>query len=193
MDQSALQTLTRLIRKLSYREGDFTLSSGKKSNFYIDLKATTLHPDGAYWIGKAAVELLENLVPQKNWEIQGVGGLTLGADPMATALSLAAREKGWKWPAFIVRKESKLHGTYKYIEGTENLPPKAKVLVLEDVITTGKSSLVAIERLREAGYEPLATLAVVDREEGGKEALQKMGVELISLTTLQEIRKGSEA
>ena len=184
MDSSSLSNLVRLIRQLSYREGDFTLTSGKKSPFYIDLKATTLHPEGAHWIGICASELLL----KKDWKIQGVGGLTLGADPLATSISLAAFVKGQIWPAFIVRKESKSHGTFKEIEGTENLPVHAQVIVLEDVITTGKSSLIAIDRLRAAGYHPLAALAVVDRQEGGREALQEVGVELISLTTLQEVQ-----
>src|ERR1700759_4101419 len=104
MDQRAVSELVQVIRKLSYREGDFTLASGKKSKFYIDLKATTLHPDGAFLIGEAALDLLT----QKNsFKIQGVGGLTLGADPLATAISRAARARGIQWPAFIVRKESK--------------------------------------------------------------------------------------
>jgi orotate phosphoribosyltransferase len=188
MDQNPLQNrinhVIRLVRQLSYREGEFTLSSGKKSSFYIDLKATTLHPEGAFWIGMAAVELLKT----RDWNIQGVGGLTLGADPLATAISLAARACDLHWPAFIVRKEPKAHGTSSYIEGTENLPKNAQVLVLEDVITTGKSSLIAIEKLREAGYRPLATLAVVDREDGGREALQQHGMELISLMTLKDVQ-----
>ncbi len=183
MDQKSLSELTRLIRKLSYREGSFTLASGKKSSFYIDLKATTLHPDGAFWIGEATLDLLQ----RENLKIDGVGGLTLGADPLATAISLAARTRGMIWPAFIVRKEPKSHGTSQYIEGTENLPAGAKVVVLEDVVTTGGSSLKAVERLREAGFHPVATLTVVDREEGGAEAIKKAGLQFMALTTLKKI------
>ena len=91
--------LVRLIRKLSYREGDFTLASGKKSTFYVDLKATTLHPEGAFLIGELAFRVLE----QNGIAVDAVGGLTLGADPIATAVSLAARAHGKSWPAFIVR------------------------------------------------------------------------------------------
>jgi len=184
MDQKPLSELVRLVRKLSYREGDFTLVSGKKSRFYVDLKSTTLHPEGAYWIGEATV----NLLAAKNIQVQGVGGLTLGADPLATAISLAARARGLTWPAFIVRKEPKAHGTSKYIEGTDNLPPGADVLVLEDVVTTGGSSIKAIERLREAGFKPVATLTVVDREEGGAEAIRNAGLQFFALTTLKEIQ-----
>lgn len=177
-------SLARLVRRLSYREGDFTLASGKKSQFYVDLKATTLHPDGAYLIGEAAYALLK----EKGLKVEGVGGLTLGADPLATALSLAARAHGEIWPAFIVRKESKDHGTGKFIEGTENLRPGASVIVLEDVVTTGGSSLKAIERLRAAGYDPLAVLTVVDRASGGAEAFRAVGVQYHFLTTLDEVR-----
>jgi orotate phosphoribosyltransferase len=181
---SELAALVALIRDRSYREGDFTLASGKKSSFYIDLKATTLHPDGAYLIGRAVVARARS----EGLAIDAVGGLTLGADPMATAVSLAAREAGLQWPAFIVRKEPKGHGTSQYIEGTENLKPGARVLVLEDVVTTGGSSLKAIERLREAGFKPVAVMAVVDREQGGRAAFEAVGVKFLALTTLEEVK-----
>jgi orotate phosphoribosyltransferase len=183
MDQKPLTELTRIIREQSYKKGDFTLSSGKKSSFYIDLKATTLHPDGAYWIGEAATDL----ILREKLPISAVGGLTLGADPIATAISLAGRARGWRWPAFIVRKESKGHGTSQYIEGTENLSPGASVLVLEDVVTTGASSLKAVERLREAGFNPLATLTIVDRQEGGEEQIRKAGLEFYSLVKIADL------
>jgi orotate phosphoribosyltransferase len=174
--------LQRIIRARSYREGDFTLASGKKSSFYIDLKATTLHPEGARLIGECACDVLAAK------RVDGVGGLTLGADPIATAVSLAAWKRGLEWPAFIVRKEPKKHGTSKYIEGTENLRPGAHVVVLEDVVTTGGSSMFAIERLRAEGYHVLGVLTVVDREEGGREFLEARGLKLFTLATLTEIR-----
>jgi orotate phosphoribosyltransferase len=182
MDRSA--QLIELIRKLSYREGDFTLASGKKSSFYIDMKVTTLHPEGAFLIG----ELAADLIVREKLEIDAVGGLTLGADPIATAVSLAGRTRGKLWPAFIVRKEPKDHGTARYIEGTENLKPGAKVVVIEDVVTTGGSSLKAVERLREAGYQPIAALTVVDRQQGGREVLEREGLKFLSLATIEEIR-----
>ncbi len=178
------EKLLKLIRKQSYREGDFTLASGKKSTFYIDLKATTLHAEGAYLIGREAVRVVE----ENGFLLDGVGGLTLGADPIATAVSLASRERGWGWPAFIVRKEAKGHGTGRYIEGVENLKPGARLLVLEDVVTTGGSSLKAIQRLREAGFNPVAVLTVVDRLQGGEAAFAHVGVKLISLATIDQVR-----
>ena len=177
--------LAKLIKKLSYREGDFTLASGKKSNFYIDLKNTTLHPEGAHWIGKLAVDL----VIKRKLHIDAVGGMTLGADPIATAVSLAAYEKKLSWPAFIVRKEPKKHGTSQFIEGTENLKPSARVLVVEDVVTTGGSSLKAIEILKTAGYQPVAVLTVVDRQEGGEKVFQDLGLDFLALTRISEIRE----
>jgi orotate phosphoribosyltransferase len=179
-----IESLNQLVRARSYREGDFTLVSGQKSTFYVDLKATTLHPDGAYLIGKLTVKLVQEL----GLEVEGAGGLTLGADPLATAVSLAAREEGLRWPAFIVRKEPKAHGTARYIEGVENLRPGAKLLVMEDVVTTGGSSLKAIERLREAGYDPVAVLTVVDREQGGRAIFEKAGVKFLPLTTLKAVQ-----
>jgi orotate phosphoribosyltransferase len=179
------RALLSVIRERSYREGDFTLASGKKSKFYVDLKATTLHPDGAYLIGEVAVDLLL----ESGMKIQGVGGLTLGADPIATTISLSARAAGIIWPAYIVRKESKDHGTGKYIEGAENLPAGAELIVLEDVVTTGGSSIIAIERLREAGYKPTAVLTVVDREEGGAEKIAALGLKFMRLATLREIQE----
>jgi len=194
MDQKSLEQLKplaqlktelySLIRKLSYREGDFTLASGKKSNFYIDLKATTLHPDGAYLIGEIAVRVIR----ESGLKVDAVGGLTLGADPLATAISLAGRAHGVTWPAFIVRKEPKDHGTGRYIEGIENMPPGASVLVLEDVVTTGGSSQKAIDRLKEAGFKPVATLTVVDRQQGGAELLTQQGLKFLSLATIGDIR-----
>ena len=177
--------LIELVRRLSYKEGDFTLASGKKSRFYVDLKNTTLHPEGAALIGELAVE---KILTEKI-KVQGVGGLTLGADPLATSVSLAAFGKKLNWPAFIVRKEPKDHGTEKYIEGGDNLPPGAEVLVLEDVVTTGGSSLKAIERLKSAGFKPTTVLTVVDREAGGREVFEKIGVRFLALATLAEIQK----
>lgn len=181
------EKLLQIIREKSYREGDFTLASGQKSKFYIDLKATTLHPEGALVIGQLAFEEMQ----KSGTQIDAVGGLTLGADPIATSVSLSAFASGVIWPAFIVRKEPKNHGTSRYIEGVENLKLGAKILVLEDVVTTGGSSVKAIERLREAGFQPVAVLTVVDREQGGKSAFEQLGLRFYSLLTISEIQSAS--
>lgn len=183
------ERLLDIIREKSYREGDFTLVSGQKSRFYIDMKATTLHPEGALLIGQMAVEEMQ----KSEVEIDAVGGLTLGADPIATSVSLAAHATGIFWPAFIVRKEPKGHGTSRYIEGVENLKPGAKVLVLEDVVTTGGSSVKAIERLREAGFQPVAVLTVVDREQGGKAAFEQLGVRFHYLLKISDISSAAKS
>lgn len=178
------QKLIRLIRLVSYREGDFKLVSGKKSNFYIDLKPTILHPEGAKWVGRLAFDEIY----RQGIVVEGVGGLTLGADPIATALSLTAWSQGVYWPAYIVRKEPKMYGTSRYIEGVENLHAGIHLLVLEDVVTTGGSSLKAVEHLKNAGYQPTAVLACVDREEGGASVIHEKGLAFIALLTLQDIQ-----
>jgi len=178
--------LLNLIREKSYREGDFTLASGKKSKFYIDMKATTLSAEGAFLIGRLSFSLIRKRFPGA--VIAGVGGLTLGADPIATAVSLAAYSQGVDWPAYIVRKEAKGHGTDRYVEGRENLKPGGKVIVLEDVVTTGGSSIKAIERLRAEGYDPVAVLTFVDREEGGEMALKTTGLDFLRILSISELR-----
>src|SRR5688572_21734592 len=118
--------LLRLVRERSYREGDFTLASGKKSKFYIDMKATTLSAEGAFLLGRLGYDVIRRFAETRFKSeggvaaIHAVGGLTLGADPIATAVSLAAYSQGRDWPAFIVRKEAKGHGTGRYVEGREN-------------------------------------------------------------------------
>ena len=180
--------LLALIQKKSYREGDFTLASGQKSKFYIDMKATTLDPEGAVLIGDLAVHVCKSAGLIGPGGIQAVGGLTLGADPIATAVSIASFHENLHWPAYIVRKESKGHGTGKYVEGTENMPANARCLVLEDVVTTGGSSIQAIERLRCEGFNPIAVLTVVDREQGGAEKFEAMGMKFLALVKISELR-----
>jgi orotate phosphoribosyltransferase len=167
----------------SYREGDFTLSSGAKSNFYIDLKPTILHPEGAYAFGECALDWM-----QKNrLSFEGVGGLTLGADPLVMAISLAARSRGITLPASMIRKEPKKHGTSRFIEGVENFKPGARFLVVEDVVTTGASALKAVEILKDAGFQPTKILSIVDRDAGGSAAFKKIGLDLHSLFSIAEL------
>ncbi|MBU6153935.1 MAG: orotate phosphoribosyltransferase [Bdellovibrionales bacterium] len=175
--------LLSMIAGLSYREGDFTLSSGLKSSFYIDLKPTILHPEGATLFGSLGVDWM--LKEKLNFD--GVGGLTLGADPLVMAFSLAAFRKGIFVPATMIRKEPKKHGTSRFIEGVENFKPGARFLVLEDVVTTGGSALKAIEILRNEGFTATHVLALVDREAGGREKFKSIGVEFHSLFTIRDV------
>jgi len=176
--------LAPLVKKLSYREGDFTLASGQKSNVYVDLRVTALHPEGADLIGRAMVEKARTL----GLEVDGVGGMTLGADPIATAVSLAAYRQGLHWPAFIVRKEAKGHGSGSFVVGVENLKPGGSLIVVEDTTTTGGSALKAIERVRELGFRVAAVMTIVDREQGAEEAFRREGIVFHRLLTLADIR-----
>jgi len=182
--EAARAKLLDLILEKSYREGDFTLSSGAKSPFYIDLKATLLHPEGA----KALGELTTEWMKRSNLSFDGVGGLTLGADPIVMAVSLGALAQGMVLPATMIRKEPKKHGTSRFIEGVENFKKGDCFLVVEDVVTTGGSAKRAIEILKDEGYRPTHLLTVVDREAGGREAFQKLGIEFHALFSLSEIR-----
>jgi orotate phosphoribosyltransferase len=181
----AKSKLLKLILEKSYREGDFTLSSGQKSSFYIDLKPTILHPAGAKAVGEATVEWMKST----GATFDGVGGLTLGADPIVMAISLAAYDKGALLPATMIRKEAKKHGTSRFIEGVENFKPAASFLVVEDVVTTGSSAKKAVEILRREGFNPTCVLTIVDREAGGAEEFKKLGIAYHSLFTITEIRQ----
>jgi len=159
--------LLELLRTLAFQEREVTLSSGKKSNFYIDCKQVSLDAEGAWLIGQLFHATVEAVAP----EAEGVGGLTLGADPLATATSIASFHAGKPRAAFIVRKEPKGHGTGQWIEASKRLRAGAPVVILEDVVTTGASTLRAIERAREAGFQVVHALALVDRLDGGREAV----------------------
>lgn len=177
--------LIELVKSVSYREGQFVLSSGKTSTFYIDLKQTTLHPVGAVLVAHLGWRLLN---PR---EFRAVGGPTMGADPIGTAMSFEAFQQGVYLPSFIIRKEPKKHGTSQWIEGRENLNADSAVLVVEDVVTTGGSSLKAIEKLRAEGFEVKHLFCILDRQEGGSEALAKAGVALHSLLKISDLQQGS--
>lgn len=161
--------------------GDFTLASGKRSSFYIDARRTTMSGEGLAVIG--AVGLAR--ITARGWAPDLVGGLTLGADPIAYAIAAAARAGGRSLDAFTVRKQAKAHGTGKRIEGC--FRPGAAVVVVEDVITTGQSATEAIAAVTEAGGRVLGVLAVVDREEGGRAALESAGHAVEVLVTATEL------
>ncbi len=175
--------LKAIIREMSYEEREVTLASGRKSNFYFDGKQTTLHAKGGLLVGKA----FWDEVKQFEGPIHGVGGLTLGADPIATATSIAAQLDGAEVHAFIIRKEPKGHGTGQWLEGRKNLPPGSRVVIVEDVTTTGGSSLKAVERAKEEGLEVLGIVTLVDREEGAREAIEGAGQKLRAVFTKSEV------
>jgi orotate phosphoribosyltransferase len=181
MSSSSRHQLIELLAARSARRGTFTLASGKQSSFYIDARLTTMSPEGLSAIGPVGLALIR----ERGWEPDSVGGLTLGADPVSYAISYASAGTGRPVRAFTVRKEAKTHGTGKLIEGPFNASDR--VVVIEDVITTGGSALRAVEALRAAGATILGVLAVVDREEGGREAIEAAGLQVVSIARVGEI------
>jgi orotate phosphoribosyltransferase len=172
--------LLELFCQVAYKEGSFTLSSGQKSNYYINGKQVTLHPQGTVMVGRLLLERLPmNTV--------AVGGLTLGADPIVTAVSVVGAYRDRPITPLIIRKEAKGHGTQAYIEGPE-LPPASPVVVLEDVVTTGQSAWQAVERLRAAGYQVDTVLALVDRLQGGAEFYTTHDLKFEALFTIDDIK-----
>lgn len=158
--------LLELLRTRAFAEREVILSSGARSNFYIDCKQVSLDAEGACLIGELFHAVIDELAPGA----VAVGGLTLGADPLATATSIAGWHAGQRRSAFLVRKEPKGHGTNQWVESAA-LPAGAEVVVVEDVVTTGAATLKAIERARGAGLVVVHALAIVDRLEGGREAV----------------------
>jgi orotate phosphoribosyltransferase len=173
--------LIELLADRSAKRGNFTLSSGRQSSLYIDARLTTMSPEGLALIGALGLDALQ----RSGWEVDAVGGLTLGADPIAYAISYASASTAKPLRAFTVRKEAKSHGTGKLIEG----PFRAgdRVAVIEDVITTGGSALRAVDAVDSAGGTVLGVLALVDREEGGREALEARVPHVVSLVRAGEI------
>jgi orotate phosphoribosyltransferase len=176
------ERLKSIILERSYREGTFTLTSGRTSDFYIDCKQTTLSAEGAYLCGRLFFEQIKK-VPG----IIAVGGMTLGADPLVTAISVVSYLERAPIPAFIIRKEPKGHGTGSWIEGKSNIPAGSLVALVEDVVTTGGTLVKAIERTRQEGFEVGAVLTLVDREEGGADTLKKHGFDLAAIFTRTEL------
>jgi orotate phosphoribosyltransferase len=167
MDEQ-LRELRDIIRQKSLRMGDFTLSSGKKSSYYLDCRMTTLDPRGAVLIAR----LILDRIRSRNIQADAIGGLTMGADPIATAVAVVSGLEAKPMPAFIVRKEAKGHGAGRSIEGYDG-KAGSRVIVVDDVCTTGDSILKAAAKAEEAGYEVAAAFCVVDREEGGTELIEK--------------------
>jgi orotate phosphoribosyltransferase len=175
------QKLLDLFCRLAYQEGDFVLSSGQQSSYYINGKQVTLDPQGAL----AMARLLLPMLPKDS---QAVAGLTLGADPIVSAVSVVSVYENRPIPALIIRKEAKGHGTMAYIEGP-SLPQGAKVVVLEDVVTTGQSALKAVERLQTAGYKVDRVISLIDRLQGGGELYESAGLQFEALFTIEDLQK----
>lgn len=173
--------LLDLFTQLAYQEGDFVLSSGLRSSYYVNKMQVTLHPQGALAVGR----LLFPLLPV---DTQAVAGLTMGADPIVTAVSVVSVYENRPLPALIIRKEAKGYGTRAYIEGP-TLPEGAKVVVLEDVVTTGQSALKAVDRLKDAGYTVDQVIALIDRKQGGAELYQSAGLKFEALFSIEEIQE----
>lgn len=172
--------LLNLFCQVAYKEGDFTLSSGQKSTYYINGKQVTLHAQGGLMVGR----LLLARVPAA---VDTVAGLTLGADPIVSAVSIVGVYEQRPITPLIVRKAAKGHGTQAFIEGP-TLPPGTSVVVLEDVVTTGQSAWQAVERLRLAGYKVDTILALVDRQQGGAEFYGHKGLTFEALFTIADIQ-----
>lgn len=173
--------LARLLREKSYREGNFVLTSGRTSDYYFDCRVTALSAEGSWLIGTLFNALLADLA------IQGVGGMTLGADPLVSAVTVISHEAGRPLNGLLVRKEAKKHGTGQYVEGLGNFAAGDAVAMLEDVVTTGGSLLKACERVAACDIRIAAVCCILDREEGGREALADAGYNLLALYTRREL------
>lgn len=175
------QKLLDLLCEEAYKEGDFTLSSGQPSTYYINCKPVTLHPQGALATGR----LLLSMLPTGTG---AVAGLTLGADPIVSAVSVVSAYENQPIPGLIIRKEAKGHGTQAYIEGP-SLPAGANIVVLEDVVTTGQSAMKAVTRLRDAGYTVNRVISLVDRKQGGGEFYKSQKLEFQAVFNIEEIQQ----
>lgn len=174
--------LLEILKEKAVTFGDFTLASGRKSSYYIDARLVTLHPEGAYLIARAILDwLTEEGIP-----VEAVGGLTLGADPIAGAVAAVSHLTGSQVSAFIVRKEAKGHGTQRRVEGP--LRKGQRVVIVDDVVTTAGSTLQAIQAVEQMGCVVAAAVCVIDREEGGAAALA--GYRFHPLFTVSELLAG---
>lgn len=178
---SSREDLVRLLAERSVKTGNFVLSSGNESTVYVDARLTTMSPDGLTLIGQLGLDT----IALADWKPEAIGGLTLGADPIAYAISYASASSKNPLRAFTVRKQAKAHGTGNLIEGP--FRSGDRVVIVEDVITTGSSALCAIEAVETAGGIIVGVLALVDREEGGREAIQARGHAVAAIARVTEI------
>jgi orotate phosphoribosyltransferase len=178
------ETLRRLLLERSVQRGSFILSSGRRSSYYIDCRRTTMSAEGMVLIGRMGWAAILSA----GWQPVAIGGLTMGADPVAYAIAAASYGSPRPVDAFSVRKEAKGHGTGRLIEG--NLSSGDSVVIVEDVITSGESAARAIAAVEQAGGRVLGVLAVVDRDQGGTRTLQAGGRRVLVLTTASELGLG---
>jgi orotate phosphoribosyltransferase len=178
------EALRRLLLERSVEKGDFVLSSGRHSSYYIDCRLTTMSAEGIVVIGRMGLSAIDTA----GWRPRSIGGLTLGADPVAYAIAAASFLARRQIDAFSVRKQSKGHGTKRLIEG--NFRSGDPVVIVEDVITSGESASQAAAAIEEAEGKVLGILAVVDREQGGRKALESQGRDVVVLTTASELGLG---
>ncbi len=172
------QALKDLFQERALKFGDFTLASGKKANYYLDGKQITLHSKGLQLVSEGLLELMQTA------GVDAVGGMSIGADPIVAGILCAAAAKNQELLGFLVRKESKGHGTNKFVEGP--VQPGMSVVIVEDVVTTGGSSILAVERVREFGCEVVQVLSIIDRMEGGAKAFADLGLDFQSLLTIED-------
>jgi len=163
------------------KEPVFKLVSGRMSNYYFNCKAVTLNPEGMHHIGNIVYDMIGDAAAR------GIGGLTLGADPIANAVAYTSYLKGKPIEAFVVRKSAKSHGTMQWIEG--NVKKGDRVIIVDDVITTGKSTIEAINKAKEAGLEIVRVVALIDRQEGGRENIEAQGFKVDAVATREEVMK----
>lgn len=179
--------LASLLKARSYEARKVTLASGRESDFYLDCKQTTLHPEGLYLVGRCFLDAVRS-GPKK---VEAVGGPTLGSDPIAAACAVISHLDGNPLPAFIIRKEPKGHGTRAWVEGAKHLENGTRVAIVEDVVTTGGSSLKAAAHAKEAGLEVVKIVALVDRDEGAAAAIRDAGYTFESILTIHEVRRAT--
>ena len=178
------QSLIALLAEHAYQEGEIVLSSGKTSNVYLDAKQVTYHCDGVEPVGYAILEIIGM------YDVAAVGGLTMGADAIVSSTVWAAKLLGVPLSGFVGRKEPKKHGLHKLLEGVVP-PPGSRVAIVDDVVTSGGSILQAVEAARRSRLEVAVVVPLVDREEGGEEAVRKEGIPFRPICTLTEIREAS--
>ena len=173
-------------RQKSYREGDFLLASGRHSDYYFDCRVTALHAEGAWLIGNLFFEMIKGMI-DAGTPVKGIGGMTMGADPLVSATTVISQEKGLPLNGLHVRKAAKGHGTNQFVEGMGIFDKGDPVVVVEDVVTTGGSLLKACQRIEAAGLKIVGVCSILDREEGGREKLKEAGYELKAIFTRREL------